>query len=230
MDAATKEKKTRTKFEIDKTGFFAEAAVMMLCQSVIFRLIGSIGMWNNEIFTATQLLLPMISCILLVLCITLLGKRLFVLSFIPVFAGAAFFIIRSLGFESMLLTVLCIVFCVFAATLYTFTVFGIISAPLVLSLLFAIPFVYKLFFVDLAALRDTLNPVYFADGTMEMSALCMIAAMIFVGVGLKKRAPEQVELPKIKDPVVIAPVKPELASEPEIAAMEETAEAEEEQK
>ena len=59
-----------------------------------------------------------------------------------------------------------------------------------------------------AALRDTVHPVTFSAGMQEISVLCIMLALLLTALAMKKRADiEDVELPKIKDPVVIVPQK-----------------------
>ena len=205
MNEETAVKKERAKFYLERDGILAEGAVLFLIQSAIFRLIGSWGRWGDDFFVATQIILPVLSCVLLALFIWFFSKRMFWLSAIPVLMGVAFFVIKALGFESMLHTVLCIILYAAVAILYTGTVFGLIRTKWLLPPLFGLPFLYHIFVEDLAAMRDTANPVTFTDGMMEMSVLCVMLALFLVGLALKKKKTQnKVELPKIKDPVVIA--------------------------
>lgn len=224
MNEETREKKERAKFYLERDGILAEGAILFLIQSAIFRLIGSWGRWGDEFFVATQIVLPVVSCVLLALCIWFFAKRMFWLSAIPVLMGVAFFVIKSLGFESMLHTVLCIILYSAVAILYTGTVFGLIRTKWLLPPLFGLPFLYHIFVEDLAAMRDTANPVTFTDGMMEMSVLCVMLSLFLVGLALKKKKVEnKVELPKIKDPVVIANNSAAPAAEPAPAAPAEPA-------
>ena len=102
--------------------------------------------------------------------------------------------------------------------------FGLIRTKWLLPPLFGLPFLYHIFVEDLAAMRDTANPVTFTDGMMEMSVLCVMLALFLVGLALKKKKTEnKVELPKIKDPVVIANNSASPAAEPAPAAPAEPA-------
>lgn len=207
-------KKKRAKYEIDKTGFLAESAVILLILSSVFRLIGSWGSWGDSYFVATQVILPVACCIMFVLCILLLGRKGFWLSALPVLLGVAFFIIKAFGFESRLHMVLCIILYIAVAVIYCGTVFGFIRTKWLLVPLFGLPLLYHIFVEDLAAMRDTANPVSFTDGMMEMSVLCIMAALLCVGLALRKRRPAEPELPKMKPPKVIAPGAPAPAGTP----------------
>ena len=181
----------RTRFYLDKTGFFAESAVILLAMAIIFRVIGCIGMWGNRVDAIMLVLLPVLCCLLLILCIVLLGKKGFFLSFIPVLLGVVFFVFKSLGFESWMHTVLCVILYVVVAVIYTATVIGWIHTKWLLPVLFGLPFIYHVAVEDIPALIKTPESVTFAAGMQEMSVLCIMAALFCIGMGLKKRPPKQ---------------------------------------
>lgn len=198
-------KKARPHFYIDKDAVLPETAMILFILSAVFRLIGSWGKWGSQFFVVSQIILPLLSAALFVLCIRLCGKRLFCLSAIPLLMYAAFVIIKSLGFSGILQTALCIVLFTAAAILYTGTVFGLIGTKWLLPPLFALPFVFRIY-TDIRAMGDSANPVTFTDGMTEMAALCVLTALLCIGLSLKKKKDEtEVKLPKIKAPVVIPP-------------------------
>ena len=200
----------RAKFYVDKKGRFVHDAVIFLLLSMVFRVVGCWGLWNDRFFAITEILLPLCACLLFILILRFLGDKVFPLTILPMLAGVAFFIIKALGFESILHTVLCICLYVLIAVLYILTAIGIIRTRWVLVPLFVLPFLYHVFVEDLAALRDTANPVLFADGMQELSVLAIMLALIFTSLALKKRKLlEEANLPKIKDPIIKpAPKKP----------------------
>ena len=206
----------RVKFWIDKSGFFAESAMILLVLAAIFRVIGCWGYWNDRVNFLMLLALPACCCLLLALCILLFGKKGFFLSFIPVLLGVVFFVFKSLSFTSWMHTVLCILLYMLVAVIYTATVFGWIGTKWLLPPLFALPFAYHIVFEDLPALNNTAAPVSFAAGMQEMSVLCIMAALFCVGMGLKKRPVE----PKSVDAEVVEPVieKPPVEPEPAVEA------------
>lgn len=200
-----KSRKPRARFYIERTGAWAQVSIIFMLLSAIFRLIGVWGRWDDEFFRNTQILLPLCCNILFALCVFVFGGRGFFLSSIPVLMGVAFFIIKSFGFESWLHTVLCIILYLAVAVIYTGTVLGFIRTKWLLPPLFGLPFLYHIFIEDLAMLNDTLHPMSFAYGMQELSVLCVMLSLFCIGMGLKKKPAEEVPLPKIKDPVVIAP-------------------------
>ena len=210
----------KVKFYIDKSGFFAEGAMILLVLSAIFRVIGCWGMWTNRVTAIMMILLPVCCCLLLVLCILLFGKKGFFLSCIPVLLGVVFFVFKSLSFDSWVHTVLCILLYMVVAVVYTGTVFGWIRTKWLLPPLFGLPFLYHVIVEDLPALSNTAQPVTFAAGMQEMSVLCIMAALFCIGMGLKKRetAPTVIE-PEVVEPDPIPETVP--------APVEETAPVEE---
>lgn len=215
-DNTTVKHRPRAKFYVEKKSHFVHDAVLFMLLSVVFRLVGCWGLWTDKFFVITRILLPVGSSLLFVLILRFLGDRAFTLTILPVLAGAAFFVIRALGFENMLQAVLCIALCVLAAVLYILTAIGVIRTKWVLIPLFALALCYRIFVEDLMALRDTANPVLFSEGMLELSIICILLGLMFTAMALKKRKLlEEANLPKIKDPVVIKPKKP---AKPEIPA------------
>ncbi len=182
-----REKRPRARFYLERSSAWAQICIIFMLLSAIFRLFGVWGLWEDEFFRATQILLPLCCNILFALCVFLFGKRGFFLSAIPVLMGVAFFIIKSFGFESLLHTVLCILLYLAVAVIYTGTVLGYIRTKWLLPPLFGLPFLYHVFVEDLAKLRDAANPMTLSQGLQELSVLCVMASLFCVGMGLKKR-------------------------------------------
>ena len=210
-----KEKKSapRAKFYVEQQYWAVQTAIIFMALSAVFRIVGCWGKWDESFFAATQIALPLMCNILFILCLVLLGKKALWLSAVPVILGVVFFIIKSFTFDSWLHTVLCILLYLLVAVLYTGTVFGVIRTKWLLLPLFGLPFLYHIFVEDLAALRDTANPVTLSAGLQEISVLCVMLALFFTAIAMKKKKPQtEVELPKMKAPKVIAPNKTEQAA------------------
>ena len=200
--------KEKVKFSVERGSFGVQAMVILLSLSVVFRVIGCWGLWTDRNYLVFQICLPILSALLMILFVWFFGRRALWLTVIPVFLGVVFFIIKSLGFESQLHTVLCILLYIVVLVLYSCTVFGIVKTKWFLVSLFGLPFLYHIFVEDLAALRDTANPVSFADGMQEMGVLCILLGLLFLSLSMKKTVvEEEAELPKIKPPKVIKPDK-----------------------
>lgn len=184
-------KTEKVKFYIERNSFGIQTMVILMALSVIFRVIGCWGLWNDSNYAITQIALPVLSAFLIIVLVWLLGRRALWLSFIPVVLGAVFFIIKSLSFENKLYMVISILFCIAVIALYFCTVFGILHTKWILVFLFAVPFIYKVFVEDIAALRNTANPVSFAAGMQEMSALCTLLGLFFLSLSMKKTVTEE---------------------------------------
>ncbi len=178
---------TKVRFSLDKNGFFAGSAVILLILTAICRVIGCWGIWNDRINAVMLVLLPVCCCVLMILCILLFGRKGFFLSIIPVLLGVVFFVFNALNYDNWIQTVLCILLYVTVAVVYTATVFGWLHTKWLLPPLFGLPLLYHIVFIDIPALNNVESPVSFKDGMQEMSVLCVLAAMLCVGLGLRKR-------------------------------------------
>lgn len=213
-------KTEKIKFYTERNSFGVQAMIILMALSVAFRVIGCWGLWSDRSFALAQIALPIGSALLLIAFVWLFGRRALWTTFIPVILGAVFFIVKSLGFESMVHTVLCILLYAAVIALYTGTVFGVIRTKWILAALFGLPFLYHIFVEDLPALRDTANPVSFSGGMQEMSVLCIMLGLFCLALSMKKTIVEPViHLPRIRKP---KPAAEQEASE-EAAAVEEAA-------
>ena len=214
----------RVKFYTERSSFGVQAMVILLSLSVVFRIIGCWGLWTDRNYLLLQIALPIFSALLLIASVLLFGKRALWVSFLPVLLGAVFFIIKSLDFESTIHTILCIVLYVAVIVLYFCTVFGILPTKWVLVPLFGLPFLYHIFVEDLAALRDTANPVSFSAGMQEMGILCIMLGLFFLSLSMKKTVKEQAseELPRIKGPKVLIPKRRDSAGDVQIGEEQNT--------
>lgn len=201
--------KSRARFYVDRKGRFVHDAVIFMLLSVAFRVVGCWGLWNDRFFAVTQLLLPVAACLLFILCLRFLGDKAFPLTILPVLMGAAFFAIKIVwpfNHEIIVQIILCVLLCLLVSVLYILTAVGIIRTKWLLVPLFALMLVYRIAVEDLAAVRNTVEPVLFSEGMQELSVLAAFTAMIFAALAMKKRKNlEDANLPKIKDPVVIVP-------------------------
>ena len=210
QDAVTNQK---IKYTIDKKSFFGHSAILFLAMAAVFRVIGCWGYWNDMLQFVMHVIIPVASCVLLILCVSFLGKKGFFLSCVPVILGVVFFVYKSFSFESRIHMVLCILLYLAVAVLYTGTVVGSIHTKWLLPPLFGLPFIYHIVVEDLPALNNTAAvPVTFADGMQEMSVLCIMAALFCIGMGLKK------VVLSTETTIVAEPAVSEAVVEPEVSA------------
>lgn len=207
MDTAEKK---NAKYTIDSKGVCARTAMALMALSALFRVIGCWEDMGDKVFTITQIVLPISCCLLFIVCILLFGKKGFFLSSIPLILGVVFFIVKSFTFDNALHTMLCILLYLLVALIYTATVFGAIRTKWLLVPLFGLPFLYHVCYEDVLKLKAGEFTLF--TGLQEISVLCIMLALLFTAIGLKKVKPAVMpDLPKIKDPIVIPPDKKDAA-------------------
>ena len=177
----------KIRFYLDKTGFFAESAMIFLVLAAVFRFFGCWGMWENKGEYVMLTLLPIFCCLLMTLCIILFGRKGFFLSVIPVMLGVVFFVWKALYYPSWVNTVICVVYNLAVAVIYTGTVFGWIPTKWLLVPMFALPFLYRVSVIDIPALSNKAEPVLFSTGMQELSILGILAGMFCTAMALRKR-------------------------------------------
>ena len=223
----------KTRFYLDKTGFFAESAMIFLVLAAVFRFFGCWGMWENKGEYVMLTLLPIFCCLLMTLCIILFGRKGFFLSVIPVMLGMVFFIWKALYYPSWVNTVICVVYNLAVAVIYTGTVFGWIPTKWLLAPMFALPFLYRVSVIDIPALSNKAEPVLFSDGMQELSILGILAGMFCVAMALRRRFAAAPVEKKEKETAVAAqpesaPAAPAAQTAPAAPAAAEPAPAEKE--
>ena len=161
--------------------------MIFLVLAAVFRFFGCWGMWENKGEYVMLTLLPIFCCLLMTLCIILFGRKGFFLSVIPVMLGMVFFIWKALYYPSWVNTVICVVYNLAVAVIYTGTVFGWIPTKWLLVPMFALPFLYRVSVIDIPALSNKAEPVLFSTGMQELSILGILAGMFCVAMALRKR-------------------------------------------
>ena len=223
----------KTRFYLDKTGFFAESAMIFLVLAAVFRFFGCWGMWENRGEYVMLTLLPIFCCLLMTLCIIFFGRRCFFLSVIPVMLGVVFFVWKALYYPSWVNTVICVLFDLAVAVIYTGTVFGWIPTKWLLVPMFSLPFLYRVSVIDIPALSNKAEPVLFSDGMQELSILGILAGMFCVAMALRRRFAAAPVEKKEKETAVAAqpesaPAAPAAQTAPAAPAAAEPAPAEKE--
>lgn len=177
----------RIKFYMDKKSFWAHGTGVLLVLAVMFQLVACWGLWNDQFFVLTQILLPVVSFLLFALLLYALGQKALWVTIIPFLGGLAFYGLRAWFAEERTLMMIGVAFCVLAAVLFVGTAFAWIRTKWLLVLLFAVPFCYRAFYRDVLLLQNEEQPVGFAAGMREISLLCVLLAMTLFALGLKKR-------------------------------------------
>ena len=202
---------TKRKLYVERDGFWTEAAMLLMALAMVFRLIGSIGRWEDMHYMTTQVALPIVSGLLYLLCLLLFGKRAFWTTVIPVVAGLVFFIFRIMGLESEWLKVGWIAFYLVIVVLYAMC-FSHPGLKWALAAVLLLTLAYHIGILDLPKLLDLENPVSFVDGMEEMSILGVILSMLFLSLSMKTTvktaAAEEAIAPEEEIPEPIEPEEP----------------------
>ena len=187
MDENTKREKLR--YSVSRKNVFVKLSAFFMLLSVLCRLLGYWGFWANQTteFVLTQILLPIVSCLLFIAVILYMGRRFFSLSFIPVVLGVVFFIIKALSFDSVIHMILCICLYLAVALIYTATVFGVIRTKWLLAPLFGLPLLYHIFVEDRNTLLANENAMSLGDWLPEISVLCVMMSLLLICFAMKKR-------------------------------------------
>ena len=227
MDEVQKKKKVG--FIVEPKSLPVKAAMVLMLVSILFRLIGCVGLWGDPVFRNVQILLPIASSILFIVFLFLFGKRALWTTILPVMLGVIFFVLKSFTFTSVLHTGLCILLYCTVAVLYTCTVTGVIGTKVLLFPLFGLPFIYHIAVEDYQALKA--NELTFSAGMQEMSVLCIMAALFLLACAMKRkgtRTLEEMNLPGMRGPKNVArgtggyQYDDETGSQPQAAAENET--------
>ncbi len=200
---------TKRRLYAEPSGFWTEAAILFTALAIVFRLIGSIGRWNDMHYLITMVALPIFSGLLFMLCLLMFSKKAFWTTVIPVVLGVAFFIFVAMTEENELLKVGYIVLYVVIVVFYTMT-FSHPKLKWVLALILLLVFAYHVVLKDLPVLMDLEHPVSFVDGVQEMSVLGIILAMLSVSLAMKmpKKPAEEPTAVPVEPAAPVAPAAP----------------------
>ena len=179
----------KLRYSVSRKNIFVKLSALLMGLSALLRLFGYWGFWANKdaAFIYTQIALPILCNVLCIVIVLYMGKRLFSLTAIPVLLGVVFFIIKALGFDNILHTVLCILLYLVVAMLYTGTVFGVIRTKWLLVPLFGLPFLYHILVEDRNTLLANEKAMSLAEWLPEISVLCIMLALLLITFAMKKR-------------------------------------------
>ena len=183
---------TKRKLYVERTGFWTEAAMLFMVLAMVFRVIGSIGRWDDMNYLITLVALPVFCGLLFLLCLLCFGKRAFWTSVVPVVVGVVFFIFQIMTVEDNLLKVGLISLCVVIVVLYAMT-FSHPALKWLLALVLLGVFGYLVGVKDLPKLLDPEQQVGFVEGMQEMSVLGILLSLLCVSLAMRVtgKAPEE---------------------------------------
>ena len=175
---------SKKRLYVEPDGFWTEAAILFMALAIVFRLIGSIGRWDDLHYLVTLVALPIFSGLLFLLCLLFFSRRAFWTTVIPVVFGVVFFIFLAMKVENEMVKVGSIAAYVVIVVLYTMA-FSHPKLKWVLALALLLIFAGHVVLKDLPVLMDLEHPVSFVDGMQEMSLLGIILSLLSVSLAMK---------------------------------------------
>ena len=182
-------KKDRLCFQVDYKSPAAIVSMILFALVIPSRLLGYADKISEPMYSITQVLLPVLCSILMIVVMIKKGKDAFWLSVIPVFIGVLSFMFklfidpREVSFwhhAAAILLYLAVV------VLWLLTVLYIIKTKWVLVVLFILPFIKHLFMDDLPIFLGK-APMIPADMWFkELSMLLTMVALSFCAASFKK--------------------------------------------
>lgn len=210
---------TKRRLYVEPDGFWTEAAILFMVLAIVFRLIGSIGRWDDLHYLVTMVALPIFSGLLFLLCLLFFSKRAFWTTVIPVVFGVVFFAFLAMQAENEWVKIGSIAAYVVIVVLYTMA-FSHPRLKWALAAALLLIFAGHVALKDLPVLMDLEHPVSFVEGMQEMSLLGIVLSLLCVSLAMKmpaKAAAEPAEEPRP------APVQ-QPAEEPRPAPVQQPAE------
>jgi len=176
----------RSVYWLPRLGVMAVLSALLMLSSGVVRLIWAFG--ETEIPRSLfwfQIVLPLLANVTFILILVQDGRDRLYRTAIPVWLGCVFFAVKSLGFASLLHTVLCLCLYALVAVLYTATVTGRVPTQKLLWPLFGLPLLYHIFVEDRG--RN------WGEGELlqEISVLCCMAALLCISLAMKKKPVEE---------------------------------------
>lgn len=176
-------------FTVDYKSATAIISMILFVLCVPLRIAGYTEHFDKPFYVITQVILPVLSAILMIVVMVLFGKKSFWLSVFPLTLGILSFIFKLFidpRYTGMLHHVACIVLYSSIVVLWLLTVRGVIRTPYILAAIFAAPFLIHIFIEDLPVLLGKANPLSMAMWLKEGSMLCTMAALFFCVISLKR--------------------------------------------
>ena len=178
------------KFYIERKSFPLRFATVLMILAIPF-LIG--GRWetirnilDETAVAITAAFLPIVGCLLLILVIRFFGKRLFLISVLPVCCCIFPIMLGSLsrGFSGVVIGEVAI--CFVEIIVYACTMFGGIKHKVFAALIFALHLVYRGYFWIYKSIKAGTAAITLFSTLNEIAIIFMLLAFFMVCVGIRK--------------------------------------------
>jgi hypothetical protein len=173
-------------FKISRKNPAAILSMLLMIGSALCRLLYYVGRETSTLEFWVYLVNMTVAALLFLIAIFFWGEKYPQLTALPVAMGVVFFLLKSLTFESILHTVLCMLLYVAVLLLYTLTVFGVIPFPYLLYPLFGLPLLVHLL-QDACLWLGEERGLPLVERLPEISVLLIMASLLSVSFALKKR-------------------------------------------
>lgn len=176
--------KRKVRYYIEPRGKLTGAAVCFLALSMLLRLLWCL-IWPGDAAArgwGVHVLLPLLCCLLFVLCLLCFGKRALWLSFFPALGGVLFFLLKAGAFVWWH-QLLCTLLYLLVAALYGTAVFGLAPVKKLLIPLFGLPLAFHIFVEDLFLTGKTMTA---GQWLQEGSVLCIMAALLCISLAMRR--------------------------------------------
>ena len=173
-------------FLIDRKHPAAWLSVSLMLAAAIIRVLYFWGKTLTPVYFWIHGVTVVAACLFFIVAVLAFGEIRPELTAVSVLLGVVFFMVKAFTFDSALHTTLCLVLYTAVLVLYSLTIFGVIRTKYLLYPLFGLPFLYHVIVEDsqLYYLADPMPP--FREWLPEISVLCIMAALFFVSVAMKR--------------------------------------------
>lgn len=181
-------KPDKTRYVVPRKGFLISCAYLLIGLSVLFRLIGYWGFWHHiTSATYTQVFLPVLCAVLLIVFLPVFAKHGFWMTSIPIVFTAVFLILETAPIKVWWIKAVSILLYIVVAIIYTMTAFGKIPSKWPLVVVIGVPLVYHLAVQDRSSLIEASSPDMLVSWMPEISAMCFILALLFITLAMTKK-------------------------------------------
>jgi len=173
-------------FLIDRKHPAAWLGVALMLAAAVIRVVSFWGASLTPVYFWIHYVNVIAACGIFAVAVLAFGERRPELTALSVLMGVVFFMVKAFTFETVIHTVLCLILYTAVLVFYSLTIFGVIRTKYLLYPLFGLPFLYHVIVEDSQYyyLADPMPP--FKEWLPEISVLCIMAALFFTAVAMKK--------------------------------------------
>ncbi len=145
---------------------------------------------GNLFYRITQVLLPVLSAVLMIVAIVLYGKTRLMVTLLPLTLGVLSFIFKLFidpRFNELLHHTVCVVLYLLILGLWALTIINKIRTKWLIVIIFAAPFLFHIFLEDLPVILGLAPGLSAAMWLKELSMLCLMFGLSLCGMAFEKK-------------------------------------------